>query len=127
MADNIEAAAAELISSELDKGDDAAAASTVADFAPWHGGAGTVNSLNYGPGTAPMGGGESGLHAGTGTRPMPASFNVPADNAANLSRIRAEVAASQAVTSESLRRYAKGYVESPGHVAGLSESNKGRK
>ena len=41
----IEQAAAEFIAGELDAGDDATVASTSADFAPFFGGPGTVDSL----------------------------------------------------------------------------------
>ena len=121
MADTIEAAAAEFVAGELDKSDDAAVASTSADLSPLNGGGGTVNSLNYAPGTAPMGGGWDGLHDGSGTVPMPASYNTPTDNEDYLSRLRAEVRASEAETKKSLRRHAIGFVESPGTIAGIVE------
>ena len=106
---------------DLDNSDDATAvaAVAVADFVPLHGGDGTINTTNYGPGTAPMGGGWDGQHDGAGTEPMPAGFNVPADNATDLSRIRAGVRASQAATAESLKSFATGHVKPAGRVSGL--------
>ena len=108
------------IAGKLDEGDGATERSS-AEISPMHGASGTVNSLNASSATQPLGGGWDGQHGGTGTEPMPASFNVPADNADDLARIRAEVKASEAETAISLRRHATGYFEPSGHVAGLSE------
>ena len=71
-----------------------------------------------------MGGGWDGQHDGTGTAPMPAGFEVPTDNGADLAKLRQQVRLEQAATAESLRRHATGVVAPSVGVAGLGEPNK---
>ena len=114
----IENDVASAIAGELASADDATAAAP-AGFSPMHGGPDTIGSIHYAPGTQPMTAGLSGQHDGTGTEPLGAGYNVPADNNADLADIRAQVKKDQAATAESLRRHAKGYVEPSGAVAGI--------
>ena len=95
---------------ELGKGDEATA-QTSAAFVPVNGTGETVDSVHYGPGTAPFGG-TSGIHGGDGTAPLGAGWELP-DNSESLARARAEVKASQAATALSLRQFARGSVAPP--------------
>ena len=121
MSDTIEQAAAEYVSSEIAKSDDAAVASASADFTPLNAGTGTLGSLHASSATQPLAG--ATMHGGSDTQPLSSGFNVPTDNDEYLARLRAEVRASEAATVESLRRHAIGFVETTGHVSGLSKSN----
>ena len=124
MSDSIEQAAAEYVSSELAKSDDAAVASASADFTPLNSGTGTLDSLHASSATKPLAG--SSMHGGNGTEPLGAGWELSDDPEAFM-RARAEVKASQAATVESLRRHATGYVEPTGYVSGLSQPSNERK
>ena len=124
MSDTIEQAAAEYVSSELAKSDDAAAASAAADFTPLNSGTGTLNSLHASSATQPLAG--ATMHGGAGTEPLGQGWELPDDPEAFM-RARAEVKASQAETAESLLRHATGYIEPTGYVSGLSQPSNERK
>ena len=115
MADTIEEAAAAVVAGELDNSDDAKAATTSAAFGPMHGGSDTQDSLHASSSTRPMG---DTLHGGTDTQPLGAGWELPDDDEA-FAKARAEAKASQAAAAESLRRFARGYVEPAGTVDGL--------
>ena len=107
------------IAGKIDQGDESAAKPS-ADFGPMHGGSATLGSIHASSATQPMAG--SSMHGGADTEPLGAGFNVvPTDNEDNLTRLRAEVRASEAETIKSLRRHAIGFVESPGTIAGIVE------
>ena len=121
----IEQTIAEKIADELGAGEAPAAQPGTSAL---HGGPGTVQSLNYSPGSAPSGD-NAGLNEGAGTRPLGGDYVSPTGGAeaADDAQERAEAFAAlvrqvkidNAASDESLKRFRRGPVVSSGYVPGL--------
>ena len=105
------------IAGKIDQSDKSMAKPSAA-FGPINSGSETLDSLHASSATQPLDGGT--MHSGVGTKPLGPGWELP-DNPAEFARARAEVKASQAATSESLRRHASGYFEPSGTISGLSK------